>query len=761
MSKLLPAALLLGLFASEGHAQVFTSPPPTAPPPCPNGYTFAFFNGVGNTYEDAIDGKEALRKSGFNNGVDAYAQFYNDEDVNFEVFYNHTGSTVGSSTLQDVAEVFTQRAAELDPTGSWSSKHFYMFWDQVDALVGTPGYANSVKNADAGFSSFFEKFATAAISTWLDVFASLFSPPTLADYAQHKAQLDADVASGRKLVMVAHSQGNLFVNQAYDYVQPQIGSNLVKVVHIAPASPTLRGKWELANIDLVINGLRLRNGFATVPDANLSLQSYNNDPSGHFLIGTYLDPSRAGLAKTQGLISDAFGAISPAPCAMTVTPPSSPAKADDKIGLTAKLINPIINPNAVVSYQWQVSGNANGTLKDPVTGNISTSFETRSASVTYIAASNAVQGLLDTVTVSSFVVNTLDNSPSPVRKQIATATSTITYGTATQIAPSNPTLSLGEIKTFSVVVTPDPPQGTSYRWSLSGDGSIGSANVVTTTTNAISYTAPNAAGSATLSVDVLDAGGATLSSASTKIQIGDSNGCYNFSGFLMQPGSTYSETISDLGPPGNSMLPGSLQRSYVAKGSVAITNPAATSALEQDTTDITTNNNPTPIDVITSNTVSFNGLTPTADGLGSVLAYGSTITNTDSANPGVTAQIVVTFTPPLAFIRNLLTPGASVTIPFLGSAVNTTGGATMSYAVNFSEVWKFIGRQTIAVDAGTYDTCEFQMYNVARPNDVYTYWDIYGYGITVQEMVSDTSKSPAAITDTQKATAVTINGSRF
>ncbi|HEY4211167.1 MAG TPA: hypothetical protein VGM84_06785 [Steroidobacteraceae bacterium] len=761
MNRLL-AVLLLALFVSQGRAQV-----PTAPQPCANGYTFAFFNGVGNSYADAQDGMEALRKWGFNNGedVDLLAEFYANEDVKFEAFYNHTGSAVSGGALQDVAEVFNQRAAELDSaTGSWSGAHLYLFWDQVDALVGTPGYAHAASSADAGFSDLLAKFVTSQINVLLDDLALLFSPPTLADYAQHKGQLDGDVASGRKLVMVAHSQGNLFVNQAYDYVQPQIGSNLVKVVHIAPASPTLRGPWELADIDLVINGLRLRNGAAKVPDVNLYLQSFNNDPTGHTLVGTYLDPSRAGLAKTQGLIADAFRAISPAPCAMAVTPANSPAKAGDMIGLTAKMINPILNPHAIVGYKWQVSGNANGTLKDPVTGNISTLLETSSASVTYIASSNAVQGLLDTVTVTTYVENELDTAVPRGRKEIATATSTINFGTATRIAPSGPTLDLGEVKTFTAVVAPAPPQGMSYRWTLSGDGSIGSASSVTSSSNAITYTAPNSAGSATLSVDVLDSNGGTLSSDSTSITILGTNGCYNISGFLAQPGSTFSETFTILGGTGATTPVGSQQRTYGVKANVAITNPAATTALEQDTTDVTTHFAP---DVtVTSAVASFYGVTSTSSGLGSAVEYGTTVTNTDSTKPGATATIVVTFTPPVPFVRNSLTPGQSATVTYTGTATNTastagSGSTTTNYDVNMSQVWTYLGRETVTVDAGTYDTCKFQMYDTARPTDVTTYSDIVGYGITVKEEdVSDTS-SGSGVTDIRKATSVTINGSRY
>jgi len=42
---------------------------------------------------------------------------YNTESVQYEVFYNHSGSTVAATGLQDVAETFIQRAAEIDASG--------------------------------------------------------------------------------------------------------------------------------------------------------------------------------------------------------------------------------------------------------------------------------------------------------------------------------------------------------------------------------------------------------------------------------------------------------------------------------------------------------------------------------------------------------------------------------------------------------------------------------------------------------------------
>ena len=81
-----------------------------------------------------------------------------------------------------------------------------------------------------------------------------------------------------------------------------------KVVHVAPASPTLRGEHVLADIDLVINGLRIQ-GPGTVAPINLNLPASKRDLSGHTFEGTYLDPTRPSRERVKALIETALDAL--------------------------------------------------------------------------------------------------------------------------------------------------------------------------------------------------------------------------------------------------------------------------------------------------------------------------------------------------------------------------------------------------------------------------------------------------------------------
>lgn len=265
------------------------------------GYTLGFFNGVWNTRAQAISGREALRA--------LVGDSYNSEKIKYELFYNHTGSTAGGSGLQDIAEVFQQRALEIDSSGNLG-KHWELFWESLSSKDTT--FIDKIKsffpNSSQLFSSLYTDLNSKILAGW-SYFLS--NPPTAADYAQHDTRLTALATEGQKLILVAHSQGNLFVNHAYDYITPLVGVNSVAVAHIAPASSTLRGGYLLADIDLVINGLRTQ-GLSSVPNVNLSLPTSVSDLSGHTLVGTYLDGSRPGRQAVEKLITNAVkGLVTP------------------------------------------------------------------------------------------------------------------------------------------------------------------------------------------------------------------------------------------------------------------------------------------------------------------------------------------------------------------------------------------------------------------------------------------------------------------
>lgn len=264
------------------------------------GYTVGFFNGVWNTntQDGALSAMNAQRA--------LTGDTFKDEPIEYELFYNSTGSTVGATGAQDVAEVFEQRALEFDASGELG-RRFEYFWEA--ASDGSKPFFTRLWETFGAEASIVDSLYTSVITKAFAGWSLLLSnPPTQVNYAEHRAQLDTLAAEGQKLLLVAHSQGNLFVNQAYTYVRPKVGASGVAVVHVAPASIILNGDYVLADIDVVINGLRVQ-GIGSVPKFNLSLPLSKNDLSGHTFVGTYLDPTRAGRARVLAMSNTALNGL--------------------------------------------------------------------------------------------------------------------------------------------------------------------------------------------------------------------------------------------------------------------------------------------------------------------------------------------------------------------------------------------------------------------------------------------------------------------
>ena len=262
-----------------------------------------FFNGVWNTEEKANDGLDALARQ--TNALRGKLP------VKYDLFYNQTGSTNGNSGLQDLAEVFDQRSRELDGvlTTRWES-----FWDllgsrHTNAQSLTGRLLSSLVDPAKALASLFDAMFNATLGQIVAGWSRLLSsPPTASDVAGQLAKLRSYADDDYTLLLVAHSQGNLFVNTAFDSLRIAKPDVQARVVHIAPASPTLRGGYLLADIDLVINGLRLQ-GINSVPAANLALPYSAVDASGHTLVNTYLDQTRAALARVKTLIKTALESL--------------------------------------------------------------------------------------------------------------------------------------------------------------------------------------------------------------------------------------------------------------------------------------------------------------------------------------------------------------------------------------------------------------------------------------------------------------------
>ncbi|MBA4264673.1 MAG: hypothetical protein C0453_06290 [Comamonadaceae bacterium] len=165
-----------------------------------------------------------------------------------------------------------------------------------------------------------ELFETFRATLIRDMTADFGNPNTFEVSQRHREQIDHAVAMDKALLLFAHSQGNLFVSRAYDHALTRVGAESVRVVHVAPASPRWTGPHSLADLDIVINALRLVGHVLPITDpipgpperllwpSDLSSKF---DPLGHGLLETYLNRNFAPAARIRHYVEQALRELRP------------------------------------------------------------------------------------------------------------------------------------------------------------------------------------------------------------------------------------------------------------------------------------------------------------------------------------------------------------------------------------------------------------------------------------------------------------------
>lgn len=297
--------------------QPFTTSPSDYPRCYGMAYLVGLFNGVWNTELDAESNVKAIRADAF------IGPSHQGAPIKYHLFYNQTGcSRSGVACLEDLAEVFIQRSAELD---GLLERRWEYFWEQVTGRAQseqsfTESLRLRVLNGDRALALWLDTLGNALLAKITALAAQMLaSPPTATDTGTHVAELVKHGQQGYRAVLVGHSQGNLFVNAAYEgYLShareagaaagQDTGYVAAQIVHVAPASATLRGPSVLAEIDVVINGLRYYDG-TPVAANTLSRDVMPPSPidkSGHRLVETYLDPQRRARGDIKQLILQAM-----------------------------------------------------------------------------------------------------------------------------------------------------------------------------------------------------------------------------------------------------------------------------------------------------------------------------------------------------------------------------------------------------------------------------------------------------------------------
>jgi hypothetical protein len=265
----------------------------------------AFFNGVDTTPSGANRAKEELKRIHGEKSATG-------DSIQYEVFYNYTDG------FEDFVETFEQRLLEQDHILEGRYELFF------EIIRGDGPWWSSIIETASSTAELYEAIGDAFRADAIQSLTSLMgNPPTTANYSEHQAKIDNWVLKGFKLLFVAHSQGNLFANAAYEYTTTKVNADSVKVVHVAPASPSINGEHTLADLDLVINGLRL---LGSVPNITDNIPGYLFRPSGvnggtdilgHGFIEIYINQKLDISNRVRTQINDALNTLIAPPAEAT------------------------------------------------------------------------------------------------------------------------------------------------------------------------------------------------------------------------------------------------------------------------------------------------------------------------------------------------------------------------------------------------------------------------------------------------------------
>jgi hypothetical protein len=250
---------------------------------------------------------------GAQDGLDAlsaiYGAQYNNQPVSYTLFYAPT-----DGLMQDVVNAFAQRVASSPGlTDRWE-----LIWDTLDGGGGSISDLAIAENPSLSglVSDLKTTFLNGVSSNVKNVNSNKEFQPAVDQFA---SALTTYYTQQKKTLVVAHSQGNVYLNAAYDAVKPQLKTDSLRTVQVATPSATVRdpqGRYVTSTTDLVIQGLALTLG--NIEPANTDgpiLAALSSDSGyGHKFVDIYMNPNYKLLPAIKTLADSNLQALqSPTP----------------------------------------------------------------------------------------------------------------------------------------------------------------------------------------------------------------------------------------------------------------------------------------------------------------------------------------------------------------------------------------------------------------------------------------------------------------
>jgi len=189
-----------------------------------------FGNGVDNSLADATSSKQELKRAYLSQLENTYPE----ETFEFQLAYNRS-----EGVMNDVLEVFQQKLSENGDWLDWSAAEYLSALNML-RKVQLP-YEHPSIEIFAGILE--EMYAVAVVRE--------------ASLSEHVQKYQGDLQAGHRVIIFAHSQGNLFANSAVQTVagiEPD-KKNSIRVIGVAsPAASTVSpNNYWTAYDDRVIN----------------------------------------------------------------------------------------------------------------------------------------------------------------------------------------------------------------------------------------------------------------------------------------------------------------------------------------------------------------------------------------------------------------------------------------------------------------------------------------------------------------------------
>jgi hypothetical protein len=433
--------------------------------------TIVFGNGILTTQDDAQFSLDWVLSPAV---LQAIGTRVDSSCIGFALAYDSLFLNGSNQAIIDIENFFPQLADAFAQRGIDFAANFWNYW----TLTASP---------PSWFQSIQQEMILSA--------TSVFQP----DLLTQESFYNTEIGLGHNIIVVAHSQGNLYVNQAYAVVTSLGGANLFHVVGVATPATYVAGSGPY---------FTLQGDIITIVPGSLTPDIINDPPSPcpssvsiltlaannlcHSFDSSYMDLSDGD--KTRPAIVNAVIGFLPSPAISVVPSPYD--------------FGPVVLGS---------SGQKNFTVQNTGNATLSISNMTSSPGFSLLVAPfpiTVVPGATATFTASFFPGSTLGLQQGTINiysNAPGSPTQVSTSGTGVNIAPPPPTCTLsanpttinqGQSSTLSWTTANNPPTASIDNGVGAVNTAGGNTNVSPTATTNYTLTVQNAGGTAACSATV-------------------------------------------------------------------------------------------------------------------------------------------------------------------------------------------------------------------------------------------------------------------